>query len=84
MTTLLHTLKSGDHVVSMDDLYGGSNRYFRRVLNRAAIDVTFVDMANRPDEILDAMTPKTKVLGASDVTRRGLASVRVENCCSIA
>ncbi len=27
----MHLLKSGDHVVVIDDVYGGTQRYFRRV-----------------------------------------------------
>ena len=30
-STITHLLKSGDHIVCMDDLYGGTNRYFRKV-----------------------------------------------------
>ena len=33
-STITHLLKSGDHVVCMDDLYGGTNRYFRKVRNK--------------------------------------------------
>merc|ERR1719412_1776091 len=29
--TVTQLLKSGEHVVAMDDLYGGTNRYFRKV-----------------------------------------------------
>ena len=32
-STITHLLKSGDHIVCMDDLYGGTNRYFRKVRN---------------------------------------------------
>jgi hypothetical protein len=28
----IHLLNSGDHVVSIDDVYGGTQRYFRRVV----------------------------------------------------
>ena len=26
-TTIVHLLKAGDHIVSADDIYGGTNRY---------------------------------------------------------
>ena len=26
-TTIVHTLKAGDHILSTDDVYGGTNRY---------------------------------------------------------
>ena len=29
--TVMHLLKSGDHVACIDDVYGGTQRYFRRI-----------------------------------------------------
>lgn len=44
--TLLHTVKAGDHVVCIDDVYGGTQRYFRRVLGpTAGVEFTFADLA---------------------------------------
>eukprot|EP00166_Cyanidium_caldarium_P004506 ctg_477.g150 len=34
-TTLIHLLQAGDHVVCIDDVYGGTQRYFRQVALRA-------------------------------------------------
>lgn len=31
-TAIIHLLKSGDHVVSIDDVYGGTQRYFRKTV----------------------------------------------------
>ncbi|MDB5078068.1 MAG: cystathionine gamma-synthase [Chloroflexi bacterium] len=42
-TTLLHTLKSGDHVVAMDDLYGGTFRLFEQVFRQLGITFSYVD-----------------------------------------
>ncbi|MGH8131286.1 MAG: PLP-dependent transferase, partial [Steroidobacteraceae bacterium] len=45
--TLLELLDSGDHVVAMDDLYGGTFRLFERVRRRsAALDFTFADLSD--------------------------------------
>jgi cystathionine beta-lyase/cystathionine gamma-synthase len=30
-TAIVHLLYSGDHIVSVDDLYGGTYRYFNKV-----------------------------------------------------
>ncbi len=45
-TTLLHTLRPGDHVVSSDDVYGGTWRIFDSVFKPLNIDFTFVDMTD--------------------------------------
>ncbi|MCH2135474.1 MAG: PLP-dependent aspartate aminotransferase family protein [Phycisphaerales bacterium] len=60
--TLLDTLKSGDHVIAMDDLYGGTHRLFRQVINPSrGIDFTFVDMTDL-DAIEAAVTDRTRLL----------------------
>ena len=38
--TILDLLDSGDHVVAMDDLYGGSYRLFERVRRRSAMQIS--------------------------------------------
>ena len=45
-TVLLSLLKSGDHVIAFDDLYGGTKRLFNHIFNEYNIDVTFVDATN--------------------------------------
>ena len=60
-STITMLLSSGDHVVAMDDLYGGTNRYFRRVASKMGIEVTFVDATN-PENVAKAMKPSTKMV----------------------
>ncbi len=40
---LLHTLDVGDHVISVDDVYGGTSRLFRTLWSRHGVKTTFVD-----------------------------------------
>src|SRR5947209_20577955 len=42
-TTILHMLRSGDHVVAGDDLYGGTYRIFERVMKQFSLEVSYVD-----------------------------------------
>ncbi|TKS52802.1 cystathionine gamma-synthase [Luteimonas yindakuii] len=61
-STMLELLDSGDHVIAMDDLYGGSYRLFERVRRRSAgLDFSFVDLADRA-AFDAAITPKTRML----------------------
>jgi cystathionine gamma-lyase len=46
MDSILHTLKSGDHIVSCDDVYGGTFRIFDKVYKQLGIETTFVDLAD--------------------------------------
>ena len=61
-STILELLDSGDHVVAMDDLYGGSYRLFERVRRRSAgLDFSFVDLTDAA-AFEAAITPKTKLV----------------------
>ena len=43
----MHTLKSGDHVLVCDDVYGGTNRYMRVFMKgNFGVDVEFIDMSD--------------------------------------
>lgn len=60
--TLLELLDSGDHVIAMDDLYGGSYRLFERVRMRSAgLSFSYVDMT-APSTLKAAITDRTKLV----------------------
>jgi cystathionine gamma-lyase len=42
--TVMHLLKGGDHVVGMDDMYGGTFRLFDKVLKHDGMEFSFVDL----------------------------------------
>src|ERR1041385_3899408 len=54
-------LKSGDHVVVSDNTYGGTFRFFDKVLTRYQIQFTYVDTADLA-ATERAFTPATKML----------------------
>ena len=53
-------LKSGDHIVSVNDVYGGVNRFFRKVASGFNISVTLVDATNTSN-VENAIKDNTKV-----------------------
>ena len=60
--TLLELLDSGDHVLALDDLYGGTFRLFERVRKRsAALDFSFADLSD-PRAAAGAIRPNTKMI----------------------
>lgn len=60
--TLLELLDSGDHLVAMDDLYGGTFRLFERVRRRsAALDFTFADLSD-PQAFSASIRSRTKMV----------------------
>jgi cystathionine beta-lyase/cystathionine gamma-synthase len=60
-TAVLHTLKSGDHVLSSDDIYGGTFRIFDSVMKRFGLDATFIDMSD-PPKVAAAIRPNTRLV----------------------
>lgn len=61
-STILELLDSGDHVVAMDDLYGGSYRLFERVRTRSAgLKFSYADLTD-PAAFEAAIRPDTKMV----------------------
>ncbi|MBI3550148.1 MAG: cystathionine gamma-synthase [Elusimicrobia bacterium] len=60
-TTIVQALNSGDHVVSCNDLYGGTYRVFTKVFERFGLTFSFVDTSDIK-AVEKAITPKTKLL----------------------
>jgi len=54
-------LRSGDHVVVSDNVYGGTFRLFSQVLNRYELSFTYVDTGDL-DAVEGAFTPATRML----------------------
>jgi cystathionine beta-lyase/cystathionine gamma-synthase len=60
-TTVMHLLKQGDHVISQEDLYGGTYRLFENVMKNFGIEFTFLKMDDR-DELDSAVRPNTRMI----------------------
>ncbi len=61
ITSIMLLLKKGDHVVVCDDVYGGTFRLFRRVLENFGLEFSFVDMTNLAATEA-ALRPNTRML----------------------
>ena len=62
INTVIDLLDAGDHVIAMDDLYGGSFRLFDKVKTRTSnLSFSFIDMS-KPELIEAAITPKTRLI----------------------
>ena len=65
-TTFMTLLKSGDHIVASNSLYGGTYNMLNNTLPRFGITTTFVDPDN-VDNFKDALKPNTKVFFAESL-----------------
>ena len=61
--TVLQSLGPNAHIISVNDVYGGTFRYMRRVAKEnQGLETTFLDLENAgDDEIIDAIRENTKV-----------------------
>jgi methionine-gamma-lyase len=60
-SVILTIVRSGDHVVSMRDVYGATFEFMSEFLPKINVEVTFVD-ANHPAEINEAVSDNTKLV----------------------
>jgi cystathionine gamma-lyase len=82
--TVLELLDSGDHVIAMDDLYGGSYRLFERVRKRSAgLDFSFVDLTD-PAAFEAGITSKTRMVWIETPTNPMLKIVDIAAIADIA
>ena len=62
ISSILELLDSGDHVIAMDDIYGGTYRLFENVRRRSSgLSFSFVDLSNL-SKLEAAVTSKTKMI----------------------
>ncbi len=80
---VMKLLKSGDEIVSCNDLYGGSYRQMIRVYEKFGVKAKFIDM-NEPRSIRKHLTKKTKLLWIETPTNPMLNIVDIEAICKIA
>jgi cystathionine gamma-lyase len=60
-SAILSLLSSGDHIVSCDDLYGGTYRIFERVMRRYNVEASYVPVGS-PTLYEQAIRPNTKMI----------------------
>jgi O-acetylhomoserine/O-acetylserine sulfhydrylase-like pyridoxal-dependent enzyme len=70
--TVLNTLATGSHVISIDDVYGGTQRFFRRVAAPTYnMKFSFVDFTQE-GALEAAFTPETKLVWCETPTNPGM------------
>ncbi len=62
ISTVLELADAGSHIIAGDDMYGGTYRLFERVRRRSAgHDFSYVDLT-KPENLLAAIRPETKMV----------------------
>ncbi|HET7436539.1 MAG TPA: cystathionine gamma-synthase [Thermoanaerobaculia bacterium] len=76
-------LKSGDHVIAGENMYGGSYRLFSKVLERFGLQFTYVDTSNL-DAVRAAFQDNTRVLYLETPTNPMMTITDLAACAEIA
>ena len=82
-TTLMHTFKSGDHIICADDVYGGTYRLFDKVFTGLGLEFSFVDL-NDPECLKEYIKPKTRGIWIETPTNPMLKIVDLKKISHIA
>ncbi|MEZ5574974.1 MAG: PLP-dependent aspartate aminotransferase family protein [Candidatus Competibacteraceae bacterium] len=83
-STVLELLDSGDHVVALDDIYGGTRRLFEQVRRRSAgLSFTYSDLRDRA-ALEAALTPKTRMIWVETPSNPLLKLVDLEMIAAVA
>lgn len=60
-TSITTMLGGGSHIVSVNDVYGGTYRYFNRIASTLGVEVTFCDLDD-PSVLRQHLRPNTKMV----------------------
>ncbi len=82
-TTVLHLLKKGDHVIAMDDMYGGTFRLFDKVLQNDGFEFSYEDLTV-VENFSKAIKPNTKMVWLETPTNPTLKLTDIAAICKIA
>lgn len=72
ISTISQLFKSGDHFVATANVYGGTYRFFKQVMQEFGLSSTWTDTSN-PENILRALTPQSKMVFLESPTNPMLA-----------
>ncbi len=82
-SAVLSLLSAGDHMVSCDDLYGGSYRIFERIMSRYNIETSYAT-AGAIEEYEKAIRPNTKIIWLETPTNPLLRLVDIHAVAEVA
>lgn len=76
--------EAGDHIVTSNEIYGGTYNLFGVTLKKLGIECTFVDQTASEEEIQKAFRPNTKLLFGETISNPGCNVLDIEKFARIA
>jgi len=82
--SVIHMLSAGDHIISVDDVYGGTNRYLNRVAKPSmGLETSMIDFTV-PGALEAAIRPNTKMVWLETPTNPTLKICDIQAIASVA
>ena len=81
--TVFRMLRSGDHVIAGEDMYGGSYRLFSKVLEKYGITFTYVD-TTKVDAVRASLRKETKIVYLESPTNPMMRITDIAACAEVA
>lgn len=76
--------EAGDHMITTNNIYGGTFNLFGVTFKKMGIDVTFVDQTASDEEIEAAFKPNTKLVFGETISNPGVQVLDIERFARIA
>lgn len=83
ITNILLLLESGDHVISIDDVYGGTRRLFTKVFQKLGIKFSFINFS-KGEDLENFIQKKTKFIWIESPTNPLLKIVDIASVARLA
>jgi len=84
LNAVLTICNNGEHVLAMQNLYGGTYTLFTSTLKKMGIDVSFVNPNAKDDEISAAIRPNTKLIFGETIGNPGIDVLDIERIARLA
>jgi cystathionine gamma-lyase/cystathionine beta-lyase/cystathionine gamma-lyase/homocysteine desulfhydrase len=81
--TVFRLLKSGDHVIAGENMYGGSYRLFSKVCEKFGLQFSYVDTSN-VENVRAALRPETKIVFLETPTNPMMTLTDIAACAEVA
>jgi len=76
-------LENGDHIITSDDVYGGTNRLFKRVMAKMGVTASFVNLEDL-DAVAEAFQKNTKLIWLETPTNPTMKVIDIRAVCNLA
>lgn len=81
--SVIKLLRSGDEIIAVEDIYGGTFRMFEHVYHKFGIKVNYVD-TSEVENIIEEITPNTKLIWVETPTNPTLRISDIEEIAKVA